>query len=410
VTDNSVVSTDIAIVGGGTVGSALALGIAQCTGFDTTVIDANSLDTSATHPGFDARVIALARRTVQALGDMGVDVIEADAAPIHFIQVSDKGAAGLCQLKAEEFGLDAFGHVVALSALGAILDNALDDTPVNRLENTTVSAVHRSQDDVTLTLSDDRTLTAKLIVLADGGRSTLGEQLGFERNTDSYEQVALICNVSMSLPHKNKAYERFTTDGPLAFLPFNTPSDDSARHCFSVVWTVAPQQAAELKKMPEHQFLRTLQQAFGYRHGRIVKAGERASYPLALRQTDRLTTHRVAVAGNAAQTLHPIAGQGFNLGLRDAMALVKCLGTAADPGSYETLNHYATARAADRQQTIWLTDTLVRSFSNQHFPLVAGRNLGLIAMDNVRAVQQAFVRQTTGYGPATTGTRNHAKS
>lgn len=409
-TDKSVVTTDIAIIGGGTVGSALALGIAKRTEFDTTVIDANSLDTSEGHPGFDARVIALSRRTVEELRDIGADVIEADAAPIHFIQVSDKGAAGLCQLESREFELDAFGHVIALSELGAMLSCAVSKTAVNRLENTTVRAVHREQENVTLTLSDDTSLTAKLVVLADGGRSSLGEQLGFERITHSYDQVAVICNVSMSLPHNNKAYERFTADGPLAFLPFNTPADERGRHCFSVVWTVSPDQAVALESMPDHAFIRALQKAFGYRHGRIVKAGERTSYPLSLRQTDRLATHRVAVAGNAAQTLHPIAGQGFNLGLRDAMAMINCLHSVSDPGSYATLKNYTAERTGDREQTVWLTDTLVRSFSNQHFPLVAGRNLGLIAMDNLRTVQHAFVRQTTGYGPATTGTKNHAKS
>lgn len=400
-TEQTATRTDIAIIGGGTVGSALALGITQRTGFSVTVVDANSLDNSQQHPGFDARVIALARRTVDEFTALGADVRQLNAAPIQHIQVSDKGAAGLCNLHANTFGLDAFGHVIALSALGPLLNNAIGRA-ARRIENTTVDAAQQSNEHVALSLSNGETLSARLVVLADGGRSPLAESLGFARQAETYDQVAVICNVTLSEPHHNKAYERFTADGPLAFLPFNTDKKN-AGNAFSVVWTVRPELAEQLVAMTDAQFIRALQKAFGYRHGAIRKAGERQQYPLALRYTDRLTAHRVAVVGNAAQTLHPIAGQGFNLGLRDIIALTHTLTNNDDPGCFGALREYARARQSDRDQTIWLTDTLVRSFSNTMKPLVAGRNIGLIAMDNLHAIQQRFVRQTTGYGQSTTG-------
>ena len=400
-TEQTATRTDIAIIGGGTVGSALALGITQHTGFNVTVVDANTLNADQKHPGFDARVIALSRRTVDEFADLGADVTTVNAAPIKHIQVSDKGAVGLCNLHADSFRLDAFGHVIALSALGPIIGNAIGHA-AKRIENTSVESARQEKERVLLNLSNGEALAARLVVLADGGRSTLAESLGFERHAEPYDQVAVICNVTLSEPHHNKAYERFTADGPLAFLPFNTDKNDTG-NTFSVVWTVRPELAEQLIAMSDQLFIRSLQKAFGYRHGVIRKAGDRQQYPLALRYTDRLTAHRVAVVGNAAQTLHPIAGQGFNLGLRDVIALTHILKGKDDPGSFGVLREYANARQSDRNQTIWLTDTLVRSFSNAALPLVAGRNAGLIAMDNLHAIQQRFVRQTTGYGPSTTG-------
>ncbi|QPG06327.1 FAD-dependent monooxygenase [Salinimonas marina] len=417
--------TDIAIVGGGTIGHALAAGLLAHTAFKVTLLDANPAQPAGAalktkqvsaeeprfgdrhekaagmvHPGFDARVIALARRTVDSLQAMGVPVDSACTEAIGHIQITDQGSLGFCQLHAEDFRLSSFGEVIALKELGRLLTTHNLSNGLNYLVSTPVHQLHQGQGEVILALDEDEKLSSKLVILADGGRSGLAEQVGIERTSMSYEQVAITCNVLTSEAHYQRAYERFTPHGPLAFLPFN-PGDTHAGHSFSMVWTVAADKAQALLQLADTEFLRALQRAFGYRQGRIYETGPRHAYPLELAQANQLTSHRIAMVGNAAQTLHPIAGQGFNLGLRDTLDLVETLTCHSDPGSYGTLRQFEQARSADREQTIWLTDALVRGFSNRYAGLGAMRNAGLIALDNVSALQQAFVARTTGYGPAT---------
>ena len=394
--------TDIAIVGGGIVGSVLALALSRQTSLDITLIDASPVSQEPASPGFDARVIALSRKTVEALSALGLNSEQVLAEPIKTIQVTDQGAAGSCHLHADDFRLDAFGQVVALNRLGTHVQQQLGISDVTHLAPASVKQAVQHHEYVSLTLNNDEQCDAKLVVLADGGRSGLCESLNIARRREDYQQTAIICNVATSEPHRNCAYERFTPNGPLAFLPFHSDTAQ-ASHSFSVVWTVTPDVAQTLINSDDAAFIARLQRAFGYRQGTITSVSTRYSYPLALEQADQITAHRVAVAGNAAQTLHPIAGQGFNLGLRDVLGLAASLGQADDPGAYACLRKYQQLREADRKQTIWLTDTLVRTFSNWHRPLVAGRNLGLIALDNLPGLQQAFVNRTTGYGPATTG-------
>lgn len=394
--------TDIAIVGGGIVGSVLALALSRQTDLDITLIDASPVPQTPASSGFDARVIALSRKTVEALTALGLDCAQVLAEPIKTIQVTDQGAAGSCHLQASDFRQSAFGQVVALNRLGAHVQQQLAATRVTHLAPATVKQAVQHQQHVSLTLDDEQQYQAKLVVLADGGRSGLCETLNIARRSEDYQQTAIICNVTTSEPHRNCAYERFTRNGPLAFLPFNS-NTPQASHSFSVVWTVTPDVAEALLHCDDAAFIARLQQAFGYRQGSITSVGTRHHYPLALEQADQITAHRVAVTGNAAQTLHPIAGQGFNLGLRDVLGLVKAIGQADDAGAFACLREYQQLREADRKQTIWLTDTLVRTFSNWHRPLVAGRNLGLIALDNLPALQRTFVNRTTGFGPATTG-------
>ena len=416
--------TDIAIVGGGTIGHVLAAGLLAYTSFNVTLLDANPAqsggaatntqpvspaeprsvdnkaeDASVVHPGFDVRVIALARRTVDSLQAMGVPVETACTEAIGHIQVTDQGSMGFCQLHAQDFRLSSFGEVIALKELGRLLTTHNLAKGLNYLVSQPVHQIQQQQDKVILSLDKAEALSARLVILADGGRSGLAGQVGIERISMPYEQVAITCNVLTSEAHYQRAYERFTPHGPLAFLPFN-PGDTHSGHSFSVVWTVAADKAQALLQLSDTEFLRALQQAFGYRQGRIYDTGPRHAYPLELAQAKQLTSHRIAMVGNAAQTLHPIAGQGFNLGLRDTLDLVETLTCHSDPGSYGTLRQFEQARSVDRQQTIWMTDALVRGFSNRYAGLGALRNAGLIALDNVSALQQAFVARTTGYGPA----------
>ncbi|RDV29101.1 2-octaprenyl-6-methoxyphenyl hydroxylase [Alteromonas aestuariivivens] len=393
--------TDIAIVGGGTVGSLLAKGLLARTHCRVSLIDANSFSVDERHPGFDARVIALAKRTLDELEKLGVSLNVSHAAEITRIQVSEQGAAGLCQLDARQHGLPAFGRVVALTELGKAF--RVESHPRLSIHApASVTEVNRQQESVTVTLDNGHTLRARLLVLADGGRSELGNQLGLQHRSDDYNQTAIVANVRTSEPHNNWAYERFTPFGPLAFLPFNhggVSESQSGSYGFAMVWTLPPEQAKRLLKCTDAEFVRQLQAAFGYRHGIIEGVGKRTHYPLVLRTADPAISHRVVTIGNAAQTLHPIAGQGFNLGLRDVIGLIDSLESEPDPGAFSVLHRFQQSRQGDRQATISLTDSLVRLFSNSHWPLQAARNIGLISMDNLSALKQRFVRQTTGFGP-----------
>lgn len=414
-------TVDVVVVGGGIVGTVLAKGLTEQAGLSTVLIDATSPSENPTakgdfNPFTDTRVIALARRTVSELADLGIAVddlakhLHGERPPaIKSIEVSDKGHFGLVDLKSDDFHIDAFGQVVALSALTRL---ALDaSSEYDYLAPATVTAVSQTQKSIEVTLDNGEVISTKLVILADGGRSPLAQHLGITKTTRDYQQTAIVFNVHTQLPHHNKAYERFTASGPLAFLPFD--SEIGGTHAqgngFSVVWTVAHCDAQRLMDMNDKVFLNALQQAFGYRQGTVLRVSERASYPLALTTANAVVAHRAVVVGNAAQALHPIAGQGFNLGLRDICALINVVRQAKnnatnddfDPGAFAITHEYATQRQRDRDKTVFLTDCLVRAFSNNVLPFVLGRNLGLLAFGLIPGVKNAFVKQTTGYGEGT---------
>lgn len=391
--------SDIVIVGAGAVGATLARSLSKNTTHSVTLVDANQFSSEPTeHPGFDTRVIALAKRTEQAMVELGVDLSAAQATPIQHILVSDQGYLGQTRLHASDYNLASFGQVVSINGLGQQLYPTADDN-INLLEGTTVESVKPEAEKVVLTLNDGSQISAGLLVIADGGRSSLATQCGFERQVKRYEQSAVIANVSLSEPHHGWAHERFTKNGPLALLPFDFKTKNGQG--YSLVWTLSHGDAQAALSWSEEEFIARLQREIGYRHGRITSVSERYSYPLSLQQTERCTGHRTVVVGNSAQALHPIAGQGFNLGLRDVLDLVEIVSGAADAGSFDTLNAYRKQRSKDKSQTIGLTDTLVTVFSNQLIPLVAARNLGLLAMEFCPPLSQTFVRQTMGFGPAT---------
>ncbi|MDQ8574314.1 2-octaprenyl-6-methoxyphenyl hydroxylase, partial [Klebsiella aerogenes] len=259
-----------------------------------------------------------------------------------------------------------------------------------------VEAVNRSQDSVSLTLDSGETINGKLLVAADGSRSSLGARCGISWQQQPYEQLAIIANVSTALPHEGRAFERFTEHGPLAMLPM------SQGRC-SLVWCHPQSRRDEVLSWSDERFCQQLQQAFGWRLGRITHAGKRSVYPLALTTAIRSVSHRLALVGNAAQTLHPIAGQGFNLGLRDVMSLAEMLADAhalgEDVGNYSLLCRYQARRADDKAATIGVTDGLVHLFANRWAPLVAGRNVGLMAMELFTPARDALAQRTLGWVP-----------
>lgn len=387
----------VIIVGGGMVGSTLALAIAHLTDGRLPVqLVEGAIPGSQAHPGFDSRALALAAGTCQQLQRIGVwPALAKQATAITEIHVSDRGHLGQVQLSHRDYRLPALGQVIELHAAGEALFNVLKKAPgVNLHCPQEVVDVQRDAAQVRVTLSQGQQLTGQLLVIANGSRSSLARDCGIDWQTEQYQQVAIIANVVTQQPHNGQAFERFTAEGPLALLPM---SDNR----LSLVWCLSAHKAAELLALENDHFLLALQQAFGWRLGQFKQVGKRDSYPLALQQASSLHQHRVVLAGNAAQTLHPIAGQGFNLGLRDAISLAETVSDAyrlqQDLGSDQVLHSYQHRRQSDRAKTIAITDGLVRTFANDYWPMVIGRNLGLLVMDKVPGFKHLLATRTLGW-------------
>ena len=387
----------VIIVGGGMAGATLALAISTLTRgkLPVSLIEAVAPDSTA-HPGFDARAIALAKGTCQQLDRIGIWPAIADCATaIKTVHVSDRGHAGFVTLEAEDYQIDALGHVVELHDIGLRLFSLLRKAPGVTLHcPQRVASFSRNEHRVNVVLDNGVELQGNVLVAADGTRSKLAAQCGVTWQPQSYHQVAVIANVTTSEPHNGRAFERFTEHGPIAMLPM------SDGRC-SLVWCHALEARAEVERWSEAEFCQQLQRAFGWRLGKITHAGVRHHYPLALTTASQTVSHRLALVGNAAQTLHPIAGQGFNLGLRDVMSLAEGLAqahaTGTDVGSFPVLAAWQQRRAADKAATIGVTDGLVQLFANRWAPLVAGRNLGLMAMEHFTPARDVLAQRTLGW-------------
>lgn len=387
----------VIIVGGGMAGATLALAISTLTRgkLPVSLIEAVAPDSTA-HPGFDARAIALAKGTCQQLDRIGIWPAIADCATaIKTVHVSDRGHAGFVTLEAEDYQIDALGHVVELHDIGLRLFDLLRKAPGVTLHcPQRVASFSRNEHRVNVVLDNGVELQGNVLVAADGTRSKLAAQCGVTWQPQSYQQIAVIANVTTSEPHNGRAFERFTEHGPIAMLPM------SDGRC-SLVWCHASESRDEVESWSEAEFCQQLQRAFGWRLGRITHAGARHHYPLALTTASQTVSHRLALVGNAAQTLHPIAGQGFNLGLRDVMSLAEELAqahaTGTDVGSFPVLAAWQQRRAADKAATIDVTDGLVQLFANRWAPLIAGRNLGLMAMEHFTPARDVLAQRTLGW-------------
>lgn len=385
------------IVGGGMAGATLALAVSALSAgrVQVEVVEAVSPD-SRKHPGFDARAIALAYGTCQQLARIGVwSALKACGTPIERVHVSDQGHAGFVGLEASDYQIPYLGQVIELHQAGSRLFTLLEKAPGVTLHcPAKVVSVERQQHSATITLDNGTRLSGELLVAADGSSSALAQHCNVDWRSEDYGQIAVIANVTTSLPHQGKAFERFTRNGPLAMLPM------SEGRC-SLVWCHAAEDQAKVDSWSDAEFLHQLQQACGWRLGAMVKAGKRHSYPLRLTSAQQHISHRLALVGNAAQTLHPIAGQGFNLGLRDVMSLAEIIALAEqqgnDIGSYQILSQYQQRREPDQQATIGVTDGLIHLFANRLAPLVVGRNLGLMAMELVPPLRETLARRTLGW-------------
>jgi 2-octaprenyl-6-methoxyphenol hydroxylase len=403
--DGSSVSTapgaacDVAIVGGGMVGASLALALAPL-GLDVVVIEAVPPGQEG-QPSFDDRTIALSNGTRRIFAGLGVwDDLQRAATPIRRIHVSDRGRFGSARLSAEEQGVPALGYVVETRAVGAALWRRLAGRPgVRLLAPARVTASEVGDEAVVLTLAGDgttpTTLAARLVVAADGAQSIVRRAANVDAERWDYGQTAIVTNVATERFHEYTAYERFTSTGPIAFLPM------ADGRCV-VVWTLEPAVAAETLALDDAGFLAGLQERFGWRLGRLTRVGKRLSYPLALTRAEAVEAPRVAIIGNAAQGLHPIAGQGFNLGLRDAATLADVLADQvadgpADAGAPAVLARYADWRRADRGALIAFTDGLVRLFGSPFGPVRAARSLGLVLFDVAPAAKTAMAKLSLGF-------------
>ena len=389
---------DIAIVGGGMVGASLAVALAPL-GLRMALIEAVP-PRDAGQPSYDDRSTAVAATSRNIFESMGVwRAIAPQATPIRRIHVSDRGGFGFTRLDARREGVEALGYVVENRHIGHVLWATLEGgSDLYVACPARVSAVEPTDDDVVLRLqrddAGDETLTARLVIAADGALSALRRLLALEADVREYDQCAVIANVSPAGGHGNVAYERFTPTGPLALLPM------TGGRC-SLVWTLSPAEADEVMALDDGAFLERLQAAFGFRLGRFQRVGQRHAYPLALTRLETQSSGRVLFVGNAAHGLHPVAGQGFNLGLRDVATLAEVLADAResgvdDAGDVKALARYLDWRRADHERVIRFTDGLVRLFSNRLPLLRAARSAGLLGLDLLPPVRSLIARRGMG--------------
>ena len=385
---------DVAIVGGGMVGASLGLAL-SATPLRVLVIEAVAPD-SQSQPSFDDRATALGNGARRILETLGVwNAIAPHAAPIREVHVSEAGHPGVARLRAAEHGLPALGYTVSNRHIGAALWEALRTrAQITCLSPARVKAVTLTPDAAELRVSVDdteRLIEARLAVAADGAHSLVKQAAGIGSRESAYGQIAVVANVATDRPAGGVAYERFVSSGPLALMPRHDGS-------YTVIWALPPELAPALRECSAEDFCRELQRTFGWRAGRFLRAGQRVAYPLALVRAEASTGERVAVIGNAAQTLHPVAAQGYNLGLRDAAVLAELIGAAADPGSADTLAQFARHRAGDRDGMIRFTDQLVKLFGSRRPSAIAARNLGLLLFDVTPIAKQALSRLSWGFG------------
>jgi 2-octaprenyl-6-methoxyphenol hydroxylase len=390
---------DVAIVGGGMVGASLAVAL-DGLGLSTVLIEAVPHD-AALQPSFDERTTALSNGSRRILETLGVwDAIAPAATPIRKIHISDQGRFGFARIDAEEQGLRAMGHVVPNRALGAALWAVIARSECRVRCPGEVRRVTPGEQSVVLEVASgdgDSTVEAKLVVAADGAQSSVRGAFGVAADVRDYEQTAVITAVLPQRFHDYVAYERFTDSGPLALLPL------ADGRC-TLVLTLRPEQAERALAWTDEEFLAEVQRRFGFRLGRFLKVGRRSQYPLSLTRSDRTSAERCAIVGNAAQGLHPVAGMGFNLALRDVASLAELLadqprGGAAgvpDAGDRRLLHDYDAWRAADRGGIIGFTDGLVRLFSSRLAVLTGLRNAGLLAFDLLPPAKAALSRLSTG--------------
>lgn len=391
---------DIAIVGGGLVGASLGCALMPLIrrhGLRVAIIEATALPEDGVagyQPSFDARASAIAQGSRRHFQTLGVwETLAPMAQPIDCIHVSERGRLGATRLEARELGVEALGYVLPNAWMGRVLHERLARLELDWHCPARVEAITPESGGHRLVLSDGEQLQAGLTVLADGGRSGLKERLGIASREAPYRQVAVIANLEVSRPHRGRAFERFTPEGPLALLPL-------AGNRMELVWTHPAGREEATLALADGDFLARLQAAFGERAGRFKRVGRRHAYPLALVTSEETVRPGLAVLGNAAHALHPVAGQGFNLALRGVMDLVAALehgvAAGASPGDMTVMSDFEARRTRDRHAVIRFSDGLIRLFGVANPVLSHARALGLVGLNLAGPLRRTLARRAMG--------------
>ena len=396
----------VIIVGGGMVGLSLALMLAK-SNIAVKLLEAvkypNYDDENASpyHSSFDARNTALSRRSVQIYQKLGLwEALQQHATPILQVHITEQGSFGKARLVAEQEKVESFGQVIENAWLGRVLlTQVRQQALIELIDGVQVTALTQDTDHVQIEAMRNgeyiHSLKSKLVIAADGRDSFCRQAIGVGVDEHDYDQVAIVTTVQTSKPHQQVGFERFSALGPLALLPL------PGEYRRSVVWPVKKGTEAEwLGEENDQHFLDALQETYGDRAGKFEKTGKRFSYPLAQVLAYKQAVGRVVLMGNAAHTIHPVAGQGFNLCLRDADVLVRFLmeqlAKSDDIGAPENLLAYEQARLTDQQRVIKFCDSVVRGFSNQNPILKLLRNTGLIAFDVIPGVKPLVANYAMG--------------
>jgi len=392
------VDADVVIVGGGLVGASLACALSG-NGLRLVMVEPQPFH-SESPPGYDDRTLALAEGSRRILDSLALwPAVADDATPIASIHISERGRYGFARLRAAEHGVRALGYVTPARSLGRVLAERLATLDDLRLySDARVVGLETTETCVLLKIATDKRshrIKASLVAATDGARSAVRELSGIGVREWRYGQSAIIANLTPELAHDNVAYERFTEDGPLALLPL------SDNRC-ALVCTVRQRRVQSLMNASDARFLEFVQAQFGERLGRFARLGRREVYPLTYLRSLQHCSERVVLMGNAAHTLHPVAGQGFNLGLRDVAAFAEVVCDAhrqgVDAGERSVLESYRMWRDADQARTAGFTDGLVRLFTNPLAPFRIARNLGLLAFDAAPPLKELLAKNAMGLG------------
>jgi len=393
-------SFDVIIVGGGMVGASLALLLEPAIrrGLSVALIDQFDLTAAQLQqPSFDDRSSALSQGSERILSKLGVWQQLSETSPICHIQVSQQGQFGRVRLHSQEYNLDALGSVVENRVLGRALAQQLTQLKqqtgnVQLLAPAQVSKVAANEQGYAVTLQhgeQEKTLQAGLLIAADGANSLICQQLGITQHATSYQQDAIVANVAMDKPHEQWAYERFTRSGPLALLPMS-------QQRFALVWCMPPELSERRMALTDIEFMAELQQQIGFDKGALQQVGKRQIYPLQKVQAQEQVRHGLVVLGNAAHALHPVAGQGFNLALRDAAQLAQQINTCwpSSVSDLQTLQSYAKAQSQDQWLTIQASHWLPTGFAPTQLSVL--RAIGLTMLDTMPVAKKLFARQAMG--------------
>lgn len=396
---------EVIIVGGGMVGLSLALMLAKAN-IAVKLLEAikypnyDDINLAPYHSSFDARNSALSRRSVQIYQELGLwDALQQHATPILQVHITEQGSFGKARLLAEQEKVESFGQVIENAWLGRVLLTQVRQQPlIELIDGVQVTSLTQDAEHAYITASrgeEQLQLQAKLVIAADGRDSFCRQALGVGVSEHDYDQVAIVTTVQTSKPHQHVGFERFSPLGPLALLPL------PGEYHRSVVWPVKKGTEQEwLGEENDQHFLDALQQTYGDRAGKFQKTGKRFSYPLSQVLAEKQAVGRVVLMGNAAHTIHPVAGQGFNLCMRDAYVLLRYLEAqqtaGADIGEPNMLLEYEQARLKDQQRVIKFCDSVVRGFSNQNPMLKLLRNTGLIAFDLIPGIKPLVATYAMG--------------